>query len=162
MSRPSHVGIPLNEMADTAAAAGRRLPQVTVNPNRSRTQLKNDFKSNARLERTRSLTAQTPNSASLTWRRVATGNRTLTSTPAIPRSAEVAIYRLRLGYRCKWEIQETREAECPECDHPTTQPLAHYLAQCPITAPFFGETTDLMNADHPETAAVRVRHACQK
>ncbi len=157
---PSHVGIPLNDMADAAAAAGRHLHRVSARPNRSKAQLKNDYAESARMTWKEDIRAMTPNSASLTWMQRATGNKPVVIPASAHRQAEVAIHRLRLGYRCKWEIGGAVEVICPECDHPTIQPLAHYLIECPTTSPFYGETAVLAHADYSAHAASRVRQAC--
>ena len=64
-------------------------------------------------------------------------NKPVAILPSVHQQVEVAIYRVRLGYWCKWEIRGAAEVIYPECDHPTTKLLAHYLIECAITAPFF-------------------------
>ena len=80
-------------------------------------------------------------------------NKPLTIPRSTGRQAEVAIFRLRLGYQCKWEISKATDVECPECDQMTDQPLAHYLIECPSTSPFFGETMTLADVDSPQMGA---------
>ena len=42
-------------------------------------------------------------------------------------------YRLRLGYRCTWEIVNQEERECNYCEQVTEEPLLHYLLECEAT-----------------------------
>ncbi len=158
---PSHVDIPFNDRADEVAAAGRSLPRPTVNPNRSRAQLKRDFIVGGNRVWRQSVTALIPASDSVKWHRTVTEGKPITLPPRTPRKSEVAIYRLRLGYRCGWQIREPNEADCPECDQNTTRPLVHYLVECPVTSPFFGDRIDSENTNSVTIAANRVKTACR-
>lgn len=42
----------------------------------------------------------------------------------------IIIHRLRLGYRCSWEIAERIPRECKYCEI-TSEPLLQYLLTCP-------------------------------
>ena len=61
-----------------------------------------------------------------------------------------------------WSCLLGREENCGECDQSTAQPLAHYLIECPVTGPFFGEIMNLEGIDARKLAAQRVRNACHK
>ncbi len=158
---PSHVDIPLNDRADAVAATARSLLRISVNPNRSRAQLKRDFSVGGDLAWRQTVTALIPTSASVAWHRATTEGKPITLGPRVPRRSEVAIYRLRLGYRCGWQIRDPNEAECPECDQNTAQPLVHYLVECPVTSPFFGDRFDLENTNSVNLATHRVKTACR-
>ena len=74
------------------------------------------------------------NSASATWYRQATNMIPHCIDKSTTRSAAVIIHRLRLGYRCTWEIVERNERACRHCDEETNEPLLHYLLVCEHTA----------------------------
>ena len=157
---PSHVGIPYNEKADQVASAATALPRVTFNPNRSRSQLKADYARGSKLAWKRTVSARSQASPSITWRRAATGDTVVKMPLAIRRKNEVAILRLRLGYRCRDQIKAPTEVECTECSLVTNQPLVHYVLECPVTSRFFGEAADVEDTNSALAAAQRVRRAC--
>ncbi len=69
----------------------------------------------------------------------------------------MAIYRLRLGYRCNWEIARTSKKECTSCSRSTYHPLLHYIPECEITHNHFGPHMDVNDPGVLKEAASRVK-----
>ncbi|KAK3886997.1 hypothetical protein Pcinc_002641 [Petrolisthes cinctipes] len=65
----------------------------------------------------------------------------------IKRETRVNLHRLRLGYRCVTEIRAHNNKNCKHCKETTTEPLLHYLLECPVTAEL-RNVTNLMDI-HP-------------
>ena len=157
---PSHVGISQNEKADNLAK------QATVSPDINVRSLKN-----SRSQHKRSILQQTLrlhrgivdraqlHSDSLQWLFLTTGYRPLTITKKWPRSFETGIYRLRLGYRCKWEIAQRHLRPCDYCLQPTSEPLLHYILECPLTSPVFGNPVSTQHYDSITVATNRLKCA---
>ncbi|KAK7079188.1 hypothetical protein SK128_001794 [Halocaridina rubra] len=72
-------------------------------------------------------------SHSATWYREATKLEPSPVSKYTPRSLAVTIARLRLGYKCCWEIIENPRKECAHCRKTTDKALLHYLLECPKT-----------------------------
>ncbi|XP_076053528.1 uncharacterized protein LOC143032544 [Oratosquilla oratoria] len=51
----------------------------------------------------------------------------------LSRPQEVILHRLRLGYRCFWEIAG-RQEDCQHCGAVGANTLVHYLTTCPASA----------------------------
>ena len=91
------------------------------------------------------------NSESANWYRNATNYSRPHIPTYIPRETRVKIHRLRLGYRCCWEIEHRRQHTCQHCDEGTRLPLLHYLLKCPWLGRLRGATrTPEMQPTNPE------------
>ena len=130
---PSHCQIWGNERADEAAKAALHLPQIslTVLPSITRTKT-HIIRETYHLTRIQAYRWVLWNSPSASWY----FNTTRYEPPCIPRSmprkTAVIVHRLRLGYRCSWEIRERAVQDCSLCETPTDQPLWHYCLECPV------------------------------
>lgn len=99
------------------------------------------------------------------WYRQATLGKPLILPRDIKRETRVQLHRLRLGCRCVAEIRTRTESSCNHCHQNTTEPLLHYLLECPHTKNIRHLTgtpdTDPL-ADHAfEAATGVVQEACQ-
>ena len=70
---------------------------------------------------------------SATWYRQATHMKPHPIVKLTTRNLQTIIHRLRLGYRCTWEIVNPEERECNYCEKVTEDPLLHYLLECEAT-----------------------------
>lgn len=66
-------------------------------------------------------------STSAVWYKTVTDYRQLNVPSNMPRDYAVILHRLRLGYKCNWEIAERILRECSYCQLNTEEPLLHYL-----------------------------------
>ncbi len=133
---PSHTNITGNELADTAAKDGLLLPTVTSHVVPSRAQVSSTAKKTCKQLCTQAVRSQiAEGSPSATWYGTATAN---TAPPAdtLPRRTCTRLHRLRLGYHCLAELNDTLPLTCEHCDTPSYTPLRHYIEDCPRTAPF--------------------------
>ncbi len=99
---------------------------------------------------------QQPGSDSITWHMLAAKGLPFKGTTT--RNQQVAIHRLRLGYKCHWEIGVSKELDCPECNSSTSKPLLHYILECCHSHQFFGPRMDVEVEGAP-TEAKRVNTA---
>ena len=92
---------------------------------------------------------------SSTWYKNTTKYKTPELLPTIPRETAVLYHRLRLGYRCNWEIEHKIERECSHCNTNTQEPLIHYLLECEATQTL-RDMLDIPNVDpaEPEARAI--------
>ncbi len=157
---PSHIGIPANEQADQVAAAATALTTITVRPPHSKSPLKKDYEKSISSSQTQRITALRPGSRSITWRRTAAGDRPFRMPRSIGRKREVAIYRLRLGYRCRTQIKGPVEVECTHCDQNTSHPLVHYVLECPLSQLGYDGATDMEDISSDLRAAQLIKTAC--
>ncbi|XP_063615273.1 uncharacterized protein LOC134788316 [Penaeus indicus] len=102
---PSHVNISGNESA--AAAAKNSLRFSTINGH------------------------ITPRSPSANWYKIVTDYNPPFSVTTLPRKSAAVYHRLRLGYRCNWEIDIRVPRPCTLCTIITDEPLIHYILDCP-------------------------------
>ena len=131
---PSHTGIPGNDKADELAKAALSAPSVQLRVQPSLSQIK----SLANKHLTKSISNHHSlwvgrGSDSANWHKAATN---LTPPPIFPttsRKLAVIIHRLRLGYKCNWQLEEPLDRPCDHCSNITTAPLLHYLLECPET-----------------------------
>ncbi len=159
---PSHVGIPMNERADEAALAGSLQRTIALRIAPSRSSLVKDYGRRARMIWRRRVDVQETSSPSVAWYRAATGGKPIAMPRTVSRQGEVAIYRLRLGYRCKWQILNPHrvENECERCGSDTDQPLVHYVAECEASRQLFGTQEDVAQRV-PMGATQRILSACK-
>ncbi len=131
---PSNVGIPLNAKADEIAKLATRHPVIhkTIQP--SLENIKNIItKKLSHLNKAYLHQRIAEGSPSATWYLQATKLERLNIPKGIHREIAVRLYRLRLGYRCNWEIGEPRQRKCIFCQTVTEKPLLHYLLECEAT-----------------------------
>ncbi|KAK7075916.1 hypothetical protein SK128_003949, partial [Halocaridina rubra] len=69
-------------------------------------------------------------SPSTWWYKTTTDLRRITLPKSLRRSTEVNVYRLRLGYKCTWQIVENIIKECTFCQVASPHPLLHYILEC--------------------------------
>ena len=89
-------------------------------------------------------------SFSANWYKRATNLQPSPVNKYTSRKLAVIIARLRLGYKCNWEVIAPQNRECTICERPTTTPLLHYLLECHQTASFRDGTEIPEDADHPD------------
>ena len=58
--------------------------------------------------------------------------------PSLTRRCDVAVARIRLGYRSSGEItgRPAVNRPCKLCDCPMDEALSHHIVSCPVIAPF--------------------------
>ncbi len=100
---------------------------------------------------------QQPASDSITWHMLAAKGLPFKGTTT--RNQQVAIHRLRLGYKCHWEIGVPKELDCPECNSSTSKTLSHYILECCYSHQFFGPRMDVEVEDALAEASKRVNTA---
>ena len=135
---PSHVGLQGNEMADEAADHATKLREIDIELKPSSAQLRSLVSAKARSSAYVDQRDQMINSPSNQWHVVATLQKVQTWPKRIPRRAQVAIHRLRLGYPANWEEKSMNKGPnmarmCKHCSKKTAVALIHYLLECPKT-----------------------------
>ena len=158
---PSHVGLRGNEIADRQAALGPTNPTVPDKPPfalpPSLAQWKKRLATATLTASVQRRTALQNTSDSIRWHALST--RDLPPVPPrLCRRDQVTLHRLRLGYRCNWEISHRTDRDCAHCLRTTDLPLIHYVIECPKTRDAFGtrHETDCDNAH--ELAATAHQH----
>ncbi len=68
-----------------------------------------------------------------------------------------SMYRLRLSYRCSWEIARLSKKECPSCSRSTYYPLLHYILECEMMHNHFGPHMDVNDPGTLKEAASSVK-----
>ena len=129
---PSHVGIPLNETADSLAFRATSKPSVDVYVSRSKSQLKHQALQTISATWTRTVDHASLLSKSIQWKRSTSPNGFIPPLNTL-RHIETRLFRLILGYRCSWEIAQRSQRQCEHCDSLVTEPLIHFILHCPST-----------------------------
>ncbi|XP_045105264.1 uncharacterized protein LOC123500673 [Portunus trituberculatus] len=138
---PSHTAIPGNDKADAAAKDARLLPTITCHVVPSRAQISNTSKKICRQLCHQAVAHQVAEgSPSASWYTTATHNTTPPDS-TLPRHTHTRLHRLRLGYQCLAELNNTLPLPCEHCNTPTHAPLRHYIEDCPHTAQFLNRQT---------------------
>ncbi len=149
---PSHVQISGNERDDNLAKQGTRIEEVEWNIPPSISQTKKLARKNIHSKASDIYQLEGKLSKSITWH-----STVILGTPKVKmemsRIQHVAIYRLRLCYRCSWEIAKPQRMECLSCSRITYQPMLHYILECEMTHNQFGhriEVNDLGALKEPQ------------
>jgi len=130
---PSHIGIIGNEIAERAASEATLYQNINFHIPPSCSQIKKTIRLNFQREIVNQhLACVSKGSYSASWYKTVTNYQRVNITNTMPREQVVIIHRLRLGYKCNWEIAERVLRECTYCQQETTEPLLHYLLSCKI------------------------------
>lgn len=129
---PSHSGIDQNELNNRAAKDSLRQDYFTV--------LCPSISHIKKLAKTASFHVSRiqhqfwvrAGSSSSKWYRTVTEYNPITIPRSMKRKDATTLHRLRLGYRCHWEIEERVPRECRYCQTFVEEPLLHYVLACPI------------------------------
>ena len=131
---PCYIGIPGNESADRLANGSLRRDTIAIKVQRSLGQVKTVAKEYEKKSQIENHQMWTDNNArSVTWYQQATHMNPHPIVNSTTRNLLTIIHRLRLGYRCTWEIVNQEEMECNYCEQVTEEPLLHYLLKCEAT-----------------------------
>ncbi|XP_068225488.1 uncharacterized protein [Palaemon carinicauda] len=132
---PSHVGVQGNEAADRMANEALKCTSIGVSLSKSNNQIKKLLIQNC-LCRVKSDVRDAALGGSMTarWYTQVTGIDPHDISKDTNRRLAIIIHRLRLGYKCCWQIIGDEERPCQHCEvQPVNDPLDHYLLHCPST-----------------------------
>ena len=156
---PSHVGIGGNDVADEAAKAATRSSSVHIQVPASVQQIKNHLRKTTKLHIKKSfLHALNAGSQSAKWYLAATKGEPPFADKKTPRQTQVSLHRLRLGYKCSWQMIGNDVMECTYCQEPAANPLEHYLLDCEVTQSLRNRT-QISQETHTTPAATLTRKA---
>ena len=157
---PSHINIYGNDMADEMAKSAIHSNTISTHIQPSLSQYKNLTKNIPHSNIIQNLNLWVENnSPSAYWYK----NTTKLEPPPVdkftPRKIAVILYRLRLGYKCCWEVIQPMERECSHCTATPLHPLYHYLLECPATASLREGLGTLVGSNNPEATINAIRVA---
>lgn len=132
---PGHVNIAGNEIVDKAARAActQPNPDFSINLHPSRAKLKEDAKQKERKHLLTTHKTASQHSVSAKWYRTVTQYNPPALNTSTTRAEEQHLFRIRLGWMCRWERCEHPAEPCAHCNTPATS-LDHWLLTCPATA----------------------------
>ncbi|XP_063590245.1 uncharacterized protein LOC134767129 [Penaeus indicus] len=129
---PSHVNISGNESADAAAKNSLCFStingHITPSLSRLKKQVRRATYEVLLIEHRAWVIAGSP---SANWYKIVTDYNPPFSVTTLPRKSAAVYHRLRLGYRCNWEIDIKVPRPCTLCTMITDEPLIHYILDCP-------------------------------
>ena len=146
-------------MADTTAKGAARNPLVLQQIRESLNHTRATARRRVWSQQDQIRRDQTPFSRSLTWHATATEDSTIHPSLRTRRRTEVAVHRLRLGYRTVGDILDRNVDPCQHCNIRSPDPLLHYVLHCPRTRCL--RTPPLPPGNETRTAASLVRRACR-
>ena len=154
---PSHTGIPGNDKADELAKSALNYPNINIQiqPSLSQIKLQANQHLRAELQKHHKLWVER-GAGSAKWYKAATDLLPYPITSTITRRLAVIIHRLRLGYRCTWQINEPLERPCDYCSALSNTPLLHYLLECPETSSLRQGITPT-NCQHPNAIHIATK-----
>lgn len=156
---PGHAGVAPNVRADVIARAATHIPHVTLRTPLQRSMVtgkvraslqtcqESDYQGELRL-----------GSPSLQWWTTATERRPTPVDKYTPRWVATIISRLRIGYKCSWEVVERSTRDCSICGADTSEALWHYLLDCPNTQVLRHGRPPIVGLTRAAAAAVTARH----
>ena len=159
---PSHIGIEANDHADQLAKDATLSNIIHIHVPQALSQIKaltrpiitRDIQHNLQHWATH-------NSPSAGWYSQTSLNLPAPITKHTPRGLQTTIARLRLGYKCTWEIINPVLRECQYCTFTPQHSLLHYLLTCPATLTLRAGLQTTPYTNHPnaiQDAIKIVRH----
>ncbi|XP_076052830.1 uncharacterized protein LOC143032244 [Oratosquilla oratoria] len=132
---PGHISLPGNEEADSEArkaAANHHMDGgIGVLPSRAEIlTIATRTLTRREVEKHKLMAPMRP---SALWYKRTSNYEKFATGMRLSRAQEVILHRLRLGYRCFWEIAG-RQEDCQHCGAVGANTLVHYLTTCPASA----------------------------
>lgn len=127
---PSHIGIRLNEQADSLAKEATDKTAIDIESNISISRIKKIMFSKRREWETENIRKIIENgSESLVHYLYVLENTNVTYGKSLSK-VDTMIMRLRLGYRYVWEYTQGDGIPCKLCNEPSSHTLHHYMMEC--------------------------------
>ena len=156
---PSHWHIRGNDLADEAAKSALHLSTVTLGVLPSTEQIKGRVIKEAwRITLAEHYSWVVAGSPSATWYRDVTRCEPPSIPKTMPRNTAVVIHRLRLGFKCFRELDDTLHV-CDYCEEATASPLLHYLLNCHVLSSIRPPELEDYPIDAPDVLEHAVRAA---
>ncbi|XP_076033113.1 uncharacterized protein LOC143020564 [Oratosquilla oratoria] len=132
---PGHIGLPGNEEADREArkAATNHHMDGGIGVLPSRAEILTIATRTLTRREVEKHKLMAPMRPSALWYKRTSNYEKLATGMRLSRPQEVILHRLRLGYRCFWEIAG-RQEDCQHCGAVGANTLVHYLTTCPASA----------------------------
>lgn len=129
---PSHSGIKQNDQADrTAKDSLKQIHVSSVQPSLGFIK-KLAKRTSFQISLIQHQVWAQVGSSSARWYQKVTNYERIIIPRSMGRKEAVILHRLRLGYRCNWEINERILRNCQYCDATVSEPLLHYILACPV------------------------------